>query len=164
MSKSAANLARNTATQDQNQATGLYNTLSPLYTKMALGQPTALSTAENTAAQQSAGGGQSAAVGQLNLEAARRNNAGGMAPAADEAARQAGRTLSNDALNVTANNAKSGMAGLNSLYGTNASGNLDALKLYNDASNSTFGNQFGSALASSLGQGIGGRITSIGSK
>lgn len=155
MSKSAANLARNTATQDQNNATSLEGTLTPLYTRMAAGQATPGSIAENTAAQQSLGGGQSAAMGELGLQAARTRNAGGFAPAADESARRAGRQMSQDAAGITAQNAKEGLAGLQGLYGTNSSQALNALGLYNNASNSTFWNQLGGSAANALGKGIG---------
>lgn len=155
MSKSAANLARNTATSDQNNATSLEGTLTPLYTRMAAGQATPGSIAENTSAQQSVGGGQSAALGGLEQQAARSRNAGGFAPAADEAARQAGRTLSQDASGITAQNVNRGIAGLQGLYGTNSSQALNALDLYNNASNSTFWNQLGGATAGALGKSLG---------
>jgi len=158
MSKSAANLARNTATQDQNNATSLEGTLTPLYTRMANGQPTPGSIAENTAARQSLGGGQSAAMGELGLQAARTRNAGGFAPAADEAARGAGRQMSQDASDITAQNAKEGLAGLNGLYGTNSRQALDALGLYNDASNSTFWNQLGNNFGATMGKVLAGGV------
>lgn len=156
MSKGAANLARNTATQDQTNATNLEGTLRPLYTRMANGQATPGSTAANTAAQQSVGGSIAGAVGQGNLMAARDRNAGGFAPALDQSVRSGQQALSNDASRIAAENADKGMAGLQGLYGSNSSQALNALNLYNTASNQTFGNELGGAVAGGIGKAIGG--------
>lgn len=158
MSKSAANLARNTATADQNNATSLEGTLQPIYARMAAGKPTPGSIAATTAAGQSAGGSEAGAVGQLGLNAARTRNAAGFAPAADQAARTAGHDLSQNALDIAQQNQDTGLRGLGGLYGTNADNSLKALDLYNNASNSTFWNQLGGAIAAPLGKAIGGGI------
>lgn len=161
MSKSVAKKADNTATQAQNAADSLSGTLTPIYTQMAMGKPTAGSVAENTAAGQSVGGSNAGAVGQLGLQAARTRNAAGFAPAADLAARNAAHDLSQTAADITAKNQGIGLAGLNGLYGTNASHALDALGLENTAQNDTFLNHAMGALAGGVGSfasGYGGAL------
>lgn len=88
----------------------------------------------NTAAQQSAGGSQSAAVGQGGLLAARTGNAGSPQAAIAEASRNAGQSLSKAALGVQGEQAErqqqqrdNAIKGLGGLYGTTsgaATGNL----------------------------------------
>jgi hypothetical protein len=156
MSKSAANLARNTATQDQNRANSLEGTLTPMYTRMANGLATPGSIAENTAAQQSVGGATAGAFGQGALRAARTRNSGSFAPELDQAVRNGQETLSNDAGRITADNANKGISGLQGLFGTNSGQALQALDLYNNASNSTFGNELMGGIAGGLGKALGG--------
>lgn len=158
MSKSVAKKADNTATQAQNSADSLSGTLTPIYTQMAEGKPTAGSIAENTAAGQSVGGSNAGAVGQLGLQAARTRNAAGFAPAADLAARNAGHDLSQDALGITAQNQRAGLAGLTGLYGTNANNALNALGLENTASNDTLLNHALGSFMGGFGGGFGGGL------
>lgn len=80
--------------------------------------------AMNTAAQQSAGGGQAAATGQGGLLAARTRNAGAPAAAIDAAARTSGRNLSAAGLRTQEENAReklgqqqAGLTGLERLTG-----------------------------------------------
>ena len=155
MSKSAANLARNTATQDQTRANSLEGTLTPMYSKMANGLATPGSIAENTAAQQSVGGATAGAMGEGALRAARTRNSGSYAPVLDQAVRSGQQALSNDASRITADNVNKGIAGEQGLFGTNSGQALQALGLYNDASDNSFWNQLGGATAGALGKGIG---------
>ena len=162
MSKGAANLARNMATQDRTNATTLEGALTPMFTKMANGQDTPGSIAANTAAQQSVGGATAGAFGRDALQAARTRNAGSFAPSLDQAVRGGEQTLSNDAARIKADNVDAGIKGLQGLFGTNSGQSLNALNLYNNASNSTFWNQLGGATAGALGKaagvGIGGAV------
>jgi hypothetical protein len=94
----------------------------------------------NTAAQQSAGGSVAGAVGQGGLEAARTRNAGAPGVALDEASRQAGRNLSNNAIGIEGKNAllkenqrQEGLHGMQGLYDTNLGATLSALGLSNQA-------------------------------
>ena len=124
-----ATTASNVAGGLNTAAQGIGNTVTPALTQEAtspqgMGQ-TAL-TAMNTAGLQSTGGGQGAAQGQGNLEAARTRNAGAFQPAVDEAARGALRQNSTNALGTTLANEQlkqqqkqQGLAGLQGLYGTN---------------------------------------------
>src|ERR1039457_2272442 len=92
--------ATNTASTNANS---LYNTLTPQLTNWATNPPgmtpTELSS-ENTAAQQSAGGGEAAAKGELGLAAARSRNRGAYGTAVDASARNAMQTNSTNALKV----------------------------------------------------------------
>lgn len=95
--------------------------------------PTDLAAA-NTAAQQSAGGAEGAAVGQGALRAARTRNAGGGAAAIGSAARGAGQALSQAALKTQLTNAEmkrqeqaQAESGLGNLFSTNVAGGNQAL-------------------------------------
>lgn len=90
--------------------------------------------AMNTGAQQSAGGTQSAAVGQGLLRAARTRNAGGADAAVEASSRHAGEQLSEAGLQTRLKNAamkfqqqQGAERGLGSLYGTSVSGGNQAL-------------------------------------
>lgn len=128
-----ATTAGTTATNNSNafmdNSSGLYSTLAPTLESEAAHpagySPTDLATM-NTAAQQSAGGAESAATGQGALAAARTKNAGAFAPAISEGVRNAGRNLSNAAVGIQSQNAnlkqkqmQEGIGGLEGLYGTN---------------------------------------------
>lgn len=96
--------------------------------------------AMNTAGSQSVGGATAGAVGELGLQAARTGNAGGFAPAADEAVRSGQRQMSANALGVRGANAdlkqqqkQAGLSGLASLYGGNTANMLSALGLQNQS-------------------------------
>lgn len=124
----------------------------------------------NTANQQSIGGSEAGAVGQGNLMAARTRNAGGFAPAIDEAMRTGGRQLSQTAANVQENNAylknaqqQDAIKALSGLYGENTDATLRALGLSNESLNASTsalnvaGQQQGflSKLANSFAGGLG---------
>lgn len=91
------------------------------------------------ASQQAAGGGNAAATGEGRLAAIRTKTAGGFAPALDEAARQKGRTLSSNALDIQNQNARLGLnrqdlarQQLLGLYGTDTSNMLKSMGLQNE--------------------------------
>lgn len=87
----------------QGQQNALYSTLSPTL-QQDIAHPVGLNPYEkaqaNTAAQESAGGSQAAAVGQGALQAQRTRNAGTADAAIGEGARSAGRNLSRAALST----------------------------------------------------------------
>lgn len=94
----------------------------------------------NTANQQSIGGSIAGAVGQGNLQAARTRNAGGFAPALDEAVRGGQRQMSQNAMGVQEQNAylknqqqENAIRSLGSLYGENMNDTLRALGLSNES-------------------------------
>lgn len=154
-------------------ASSVYNTLAPQLTAQAthpMGMsPTDLAAA-NTAAQQSAGGSQAAAVGQGGLLAARTRNAGGAAAAIGEASRGAGRNLSEAALGTQLKNATlkeqqrgEAQTGLGRLYSTNVSGANEAageeaklLEANEAAKGHSFWGKLGGAVAGGIGKLIGG--------
>ena len=95
---------------------------------------------QNTAAQQSAGGSQSATVGQGGLYAARTRNAGGAQGAIGAGTRGAGANLSRSAVGTEVNSAnlanrnqQAGISGLGGLYGTELGEGENALGLSNSA-------------------------------
>jgi hypothetical protein len=98
--------------------------------------------AQNTAAQQSAGGSQAGSVGQGALLAARTRNAGAAQNAIAQGGRQASQNLSNAAVGTQVRNAglqqqnqRAATSGLESLYGTELGGSESALGLSNSALN-----------------------------
>lgn len=123
----------------------LYKQLFPMLTQEAT-HPTGYDSkdlaAMNTASQQSVGGSTASAVGDLDLQAARSRNAGGFAPAEDEAVRSGQRQLSENALGIQGANAdlkekqkQLGIQGLGGLYGQNTGDMLSALGLQNQSTN-----------------------------
>lgn len=121
----------------------LYKQLMPQYQSEATA-PTGYDpkdiAAMTTAGQQSVGGSTAGAVGDLDLQAARTGNAGGFAPAEDEAVRSGQRQLSANALGIQGANAdlkqqqkQAGLSGLASLYGGNTANMLSALGLQNQS-------------------------------
>jgi hypothetical protein len=129
-------------------AQGVYGSLAPtLAAEVAhpAGYSPSDEAALNTAAQQSAGGSQAAAVGQGGLLAARTRNAGAPAAAIASSARSAGQGLSQAALKIAGQNAdlknrqqQEGIAGEEGLYGTGVSGGNQALgELANNANANT---------------------------
>lgn len=140
------NRAMNLSGEGQTNAGNIYSALFPALLGEATnpqGMTAPELAAENTAAQQSAGGATAGAVGEGNLAAARTRNAGGFAPALDQAARSGQRVLSNAALSVQNQNAalknaqqQAGLEGLQGLYGTNTNEALSALGLGTGANNS----------------------------
>jgi hypothetical protein len=98
--------------------------------------------AQNTAAQQSAGGSQAASVGQGALLSARTRNAGAAQNAIAQGGRQASQNLSNAAVgtqvrnaNLQQQNQRAATSGLENLYGTELGGSESALGLSNSALN-----------------------------
>lgn len=88
------------------------------------------------AAEQGAGGTNSAITGEAALHAGRTRNEAGFAGALDEAAREKGRTLSSEALGVQNENAQlkqqkqhQAQQELQGLYGTDTSGMLSSMGL-----------------------------------
>ncbi len=86
-----------------------------------------------TANEQSAGGGQAAAVGQGALEDSRTRNAGGSGMALAKAARESGKNLSNATLQTNIANEglkeqqrEGAQKGLQGLYGTDIAGSQEA--------------------------------------
>jgi hypothetical protein len=156
-----------TANALQNQyssnAASVYGGLEPQLASEAA-HPTGLTpmqkASQNTAAQQSAGGGTAGAIGAGKLYSARTHNAGGAKAAIGQATRGAGQNLSDAALNTEQQDAslqnKNRQAGLGGLEGLNAEqtsageGALglsdQALGLANEAK-PTFLQQFGSQAA-----------------
>ena len=137
--------ANSVFTGAQGNSSDLYKRLFPMLQQEAT-NPTGYDpkdlAAMNTASQQSVGGATSGAVGDLGLEAARTRNAGGFAPAEDEAVRSGQRQLSQNALGVQGANAdlkekqrQLGIAGLGGLYGQNTGDMLAALGLQNQSTN-----------------------------
>jgi hypothetical protein len=126
-------------------AGALYGPLAgQLQSQMAhpTGYTPAQMAAQNTAAQQSAGGSQAGTVGQGALLSARTRNAGAAQGAIAQGGRQASQNLSNAAVGTQVRNAglqqqnqQSATHGLESLYGTELGGSQSALGLSNGALN-----------------------------
>lgn len=96
--------------------------------------------AQRTAAQQSAGGGMASATGQGALLAARTRNAGAAQNAIQQAGRQTGQELGNQAVQTEMQNAtlqnqnqQRAQAELGKLYNTELGGSQEALGLSNQA-------------------------------
>src|SRR5271170_3345693 len=134
MSSGVTGLAKNNSTTAGNlqdrysaNAANVYGGLEPQLAAEAA-HPTGLSpiqkASENTAAQQSAGGGTAGAIGAGRLYAARTRNAGGAKQAIGQATRGAGANLSNAALSTEQQDAglqqRNQQAGLSGLEGLNA--------------------------------------------
>lgn len=133
----AATSAQKLSSSESGNAAGIYGTLEPILAAQAA-HPTGMTAEDkanaNTSAQQSVGGGESAAVGQGALRSARTRNAGGADAAIADAARQSGRNLSDAALKteltdaqMKAQNQRAAEAGLGNLFSENLSGGNQAL-------------------------------------
>lgn len=133
----AATSAQNLSNSLQGNAASLYGTLAPELQAEAA-HPAGYSPSDlakmNTAAQQSAGGGQAGAMGQGSLFASRTRNAGSADAAIADSARSAGQNLSKAALATQIKNAdlkqhqqQAGLSGLEHLYGTNVGAGVGAL-------------------------------------
>jgi len=142
---SAQNLSNNLASN----ANALYGELAPeLETEVthpAGYSPTDLA-AMDTAAQQSAGGSQAAAVGQGSLLASRTKNNGTADAAIGQSARSAGQNLSNAALKTQLSNAnlkqheqQSGLSGLEGLTNAQTGASIGALGVVPQAVNANNG-------------------------
>jgi hypothetical protein len=133
----AANTAQGMTDQYGANAQGLFSSLSPTLQAEAA-HPAGMSSADlaaaDTAAQQSAGGSQGAAVGSGALRAARTRNAGGADAALGSSARSASQTLGSEAVGTRLKNAslkqqqqQEGLKGMEGLYGQNVTGADQAL-------------------------------------
>ena len=166
----------NQANRFTGRTSQLYNTMFPtlrneLMNPQGFGKDMG---AINTANQQSIGGSVAGAVGQGNLMAARTGNAGGFAPALDEAARSGARQLSQNAVGTQEANAylkqqqrEQATQALGNLYGENTNATLRALGLGNEAlgestnalniagGQKSFGNILGDSFANQLGKSLG---------
>jgi hypothetical protein len=109
----SAGQANKTATgnsaADRSQASQVYGSVVPGL-EQAANNPTGYAPTDInnmlTASQEAVGGGNAAVTGEGKLAALRTRNAGGFAPALDEASRIKGRTLATNALGVSNANAQ----------------------------------------------------------
>jgi hypothetical protein len=128
--------------------------------------------AQNTAAQQSAGGSNASTVGQGALLSARTRNAGAAQNAIAQGGRQASQNLSNAAVGTQVRNAglqqqnqQSATHGLESLYGTELGGSQNALGLSNSAlkvaqtTPPSFWQQMAATAAKPVAQGLGSTVS-----
>lgn len=133
----AATSAQNLSNQYGANAQGIFSSLEPTLAAEAAHpagmSPTDLAKAD-TAAQQSAGGGQAAAVGQGALLAGRTRNAGSADAAIAKSTETVGQDLSKAALQTQLKNAslkqqqqQEGLKGMEGLYGQNAGESVSAL-------------------------------------
>src|SRR5271170_2358415 len=150
MSSGVTGLAKNNSTTAGNlqdrysaNAANVYGGLEPQLAAEAA-HPTGLSpiqkASQNTAAQQSAGGGTAGAIGAGRLYAARTRNAGGAKQAIGQATRGAGSNLSTAALGteqqdaaLQQRNQQAGLSGLEGLNAQQTSAGEGALGLSNQA-------------------------------
>ena len=141
----AATTGQDLANTYSGNAQSLFGTLEPILASEAA-HPAGMSpldmAATDTAAQQSAGGSQSAAVGQGALKAARTRNAGGADAAIGASARSAGQGLSQAAVGTRLKNAamkqqqqQAGISGLSGLFNENVTGGNQALGIVPGAVN-----------------------------
>ncbi len=124
-------------------AANVYGSLAPTLQAEAAhpqGYTPAQQAAQNTAAQQSAGGSNAATVGQGALLAARTRNAGAAQNAIAQGGRQASENLSNAAVGTQVKNAdlqqqqqQAGIKGEENLYGQTMGGGLNALGISNSS-------------------------------
>ena len=126
-----------------NNANGLYGTLNPALTTMAV-NPQGINPADmakiQTSNMQTAGGANAGAVGQGSLLAARTKNAGTADSAIAKSGEAASQNLSKANLSTQNENQQlktqqqqTGLKGLQSLYGTNESAALGGLNESNTA-------------------------------
>lgn len=156
-------------------AAGIYGPLASTLQSQAA-HPSGLTpsqmAAQNTAAQQSAGGSNAATVGQGALLAARTRNAGAAQNAIAQGGRQASQNLSNAAVSTQQQNAglqqqnqRSAISGLQGLYGTEIGGAQNALNSSNQALNlanqakPTFWQNMATQFGSQVAKGAGGAVS-----
>jgi hypothetical protein len=127
----------------QNNAAGLYGTLNPALTTMAV-NPQGINPADmakiQTSNMQTAGGANSGAVGQGSLLAARTKNAGTADSAIAKSGEAASQNLSkanlatqNENQQLKTQQQQTGLKGLGSLYGTNESTAIHGLDASSEA-------------------------------
>ncbi len=135
--------ANNLSNQYVSNALGISSALTPTLTAQMVNpqgyNPTTMGQMQ-TAAEQSAGGGNAAAAGQAGLRAARTRNAGSEQAATAEGSRNAGQELSQVNAGIQTNNANlkakqqaGAESGLGSLYGEDVNAGNNALGLSNQA-------------------------------
>lgn len=141
----AATSAQNLSNSEENNSAALFGELAPtLEAQMA--NPTGLTPREksdmNTAAQQSAGGSQAAAVGQGALLASRTRNAGAADAAIAQSTQKAGQQLSNAGLktemadaNLKNQNEHAAEGGLEGMYNEANNAGISALGIVPQAVN-----------------------------
>ena len=133
----AATSAQNLSNSLEGNASSLYGSLAPELSAEAA-HPAGYAPGDlakmNTAAQQSAGGGQAGAVGQGSLLASRTRNAGSADAAIADSARSSGQQLSKAALGTQTKNAdlkqhqqQAGLSGMENLYGANLGAGVSSL-------------------------------------
>jgi hypothetical protein len=168
-----------TANALQNQysanAANVYGGLEPQLAAEAA-HPTGLTpmqkASQNTAAQQSAGGGTAGAIGAGKLYAARTRNAGGAKQAIGQAVRGAGSNLSNAALSteqqdaaLQQRNRQAGLSGLEGLNAEQTTAGENALGLSNQALNianeakPSYWQQMALAAGTPIAKGVGGAVS-----
>jgi hypothetical protein len=157
-----------------NNASGIFGGLAPTLESEAAhpsGYTPTQIAAQNTAAQQSAGGSQAATAGEGGLYAARTKNAGAAQSAIGAGTRAAGANLSNAATGVETSNANlaekkqaGAQSALGGLYGQNVSGGLGALGESNQALSGAAQADENNPWLSLLKQGIssGGQVAAAG--
>lgn len=128
-----------------NQAQQNYNPLHTFFSN-ELNNPQGFSPQDManmlSSSNQSLGGSNAGAVGNLATMAARSGNAAGLATAQDQSARNNAKIASQNALGIQGQNAElkqkqqqAGAQGLNSLYGENLASSLKSLGLSDEAIN-----------------------------
>ena len=138
-------IGQNLANQYSTNAANVYGSLEPQLAAEAA-HPAGFTPTQkanmNTAAQQSAGGSNAAAIGQGRLYAQRTRNAGGAKAAIGNAVRGAGENLSNAAVGTEMANAQlqqhqrqQALSGLNQLNSAEMGSGLNALGLSTQALN-----------------------------
>lgn len=167
--------AKATSAGLSSNASGIYGPLASTLQSQAV-HPSGLTpsqmAAQNTAAQQSAGGSNAATVGQGALLAARTRNAGAAQNAIAQGGRQASQNLSNAAVSTQQQNAglqqqnqRAAQSGLQNLYGTEVGGAQSALNSSNQALDiarqvpPSFWQKFASTAAQPVAQGLGGAVS-----
>jgi hypothetical protein len=150
MGRDTSNAAMNNSNTAQtmsgtyaNRATANSNILTPTLNRMATNpqgfSPQTMANM-NTAAMQTAGGGNGATVGGAMQAAGRTNNAGAYDPAMAQAGHDASSQLSDAALGIQNRNAmlqeqqrSEGLSGLQGMYGENTGASQNALGLSDNA-------------------------------
>ena len=133
----AATSANNLSNAYADNASNIYGALTPELEGMA-SHPAGMSPSDlakaNTSVLQSAGGSNASSVGQGALLGARSRNAGAPAAAIAESVREGGQRAGEGTLGVDLANEKlkqqqqqEGLGGLQSLYGSNLGGSINAL-------------------------------------
>lgn len=127
-------------------ASGISGSIIPTLTRQAQGQGTGLTPEQKNqmlvSGAEAVGGVNAGLKGAADLATARTRNAGGFSAALDEAARQKGRQMAtvgqnvqNLSTNIAQQQQQNALKELQGLYGTDVSGQLQAMGLQNQAEN-----------------------------